>query len=158
MKERHKAIPASYLFLYRDGKLLLTKRQNTGYYDGWYVVPSGHVEEGGLPATALSREAKEEVGVTLDPSSIKLVHTMYRTKHDVTGDRADYFFEASILEGEPTNMEPEKCNEVAWFPLDQLPENIMHHVREALNDARAGISYSEIGRDKTHTNPNTPSS
>lgn len=153
MKERHKAVPASYLFLYQDGKILLGKRQNTGYYDNWYTVPSGHVEEGELPTDALMRETKEEIGVVLDPSSIRLVHTMYRTAHDVTGDRADYFFEAVISEGEPTNMEPEKCSELDWFPLDALPENIMHHVRDALNDIKNGVTFSELGADRVVKNP-----
>ncbi len=153
MSDRHKAVPASYLFLYRDGKLLLGKRQNTGYYDGWYTVPSGHVEEGEVPTMAMIREAYEEVGITVRAEDLKPVHVMYRTKHDATGDRADYFFETCTFTGEPRNMEPEKCSEVAWFLLDALPENLMHHVRDALDDARKGVPYSEVNVDRIMKNP-----
>jgi 8-oxo-dGTP diphosphatase len=84
-------------------------RQNTGYFDGWYVVPSGHVEAGELPTDGAVREVAEEVGLTIDRTRLVLAHTMYRTKHDATGDRADYFFVVDKWEGEPINKEPGKC-------------------------------------------------
>lgn len=49
MQERNKAVPSSYLILKRDGKILLGRRINTHYYDGWYSVPAGHVEADELP-------------------------------------------------------------------------------------------------------------
>jgi 8-oxo-dGTP diphosphatase len=42
----NETIPASYLILFRDGKILLLKRANTGYEDGNYSVIAGHVEPG----------------------------------------------------------------------------------------------------------------
>ena len=91
-KERNKSVPAVYAIFKKDGKVLMGRRQNTTYYDGWYGVPAGHVEAGELPITALVREAKEEIGVNIDPKNIKFVHALYRTAHDETGDRVDYFF------------------------------------------------------------------
>ena len=61
-RDRNKAVPASYLFLQKGDGILLMRRQNSGYYDGWYTVPAGHVEAGELPVDALLREAKEEIG------------------------------------------------------------------------------------------------
>ena len=61
--KRNKAVPASYLVLKKDGKILLTRRQGSGYYDGWYGLPAGHVEAGELPTECLIREAKEEIDV-----------------------------------------------------------------------------------------------
>jgi 8-oxo-dGTP diphosphatase len=37
-------IPASYLFLERDNRILLLRRSNTGYEDGNYSLIAGHVE------------------------------------------------------------------------------------------------------------------
>ena len=91
MKDRNKATPAVYLILKKNRQVLLGRRINTGYYDGWYTLPSGHVEAGELPLDALLRESKEEIGITYEKKDAKLVHTLYRTKHDETGDRADYF-------------------------------------------------------------------
>ena len=63
-RERNKAVPAVYLILERDdGCILLMRRCNTGYQDGNYNLPSGHVEDGELPKAAMVREAKEEIGI-----------------------------------------------------------------------------------------------
>lgn len=46
-----------------DGRVLLLERTNTGWLDGSYGLPSGHVEPGEMPSEAMVREALEEVGV-----------------------------------------------------------------------------------------------
>lgn len=50
------------------------QRDNTGFRDGYYALPSGHVD-GGEPAV---REAKEWVGVDIDSKGLRLVHKMHR--------------------------------------------------------------------------------
>src|SRR3989338_5936786 len=111
-KERNNAVPASYLILRKGKEILFMRRKGSGYYDGWYSVPAGHVEAGELPVDALLRETKEELGITLDKNDARLVHTMYRTKHDETGDRADLFFKVAKWAGEITNAEPHKCDDI----------------------------------------------
>lgn len=149
----NKAVPASYLILEKGDEILLMRRQGSGYYDGWYSVPAGHVEKGELPIDCLIRETKEEIGIDLIRDSIELAHTMYRTKHDKTGDRADYFFTATQWEGEPTICESHKCDDMKWFPLKRLPENMMHHVREAIEHIKNNKLYSELGLDHITKNP-----
>ncbi len=94
MKIRNKPVPAVYILLEKEGKILLGRRMNTGYQDGNYQVPAGHVEEGELPTEAIIREAKEEVNVDLSLNDLELVHVEYRPKHDPSGDRIDLFFKA----------------------------------------------------------------
>ncbi len=146
-KERNKAVPAVYLFLRKGDEILLMRRQGSGYYDGWYSVPAGHVEAGELPLEGLVRETAEELGIVIDSKDVKLVHTMYRTKHNETGDRADLFFLSTKWSGEIRIMESHKCDDIRWFPINNLPENMMHHVREALINSEKGIPYSEFGLD-----------
>ena len=152
-KERNKTVPASYLLLRKGKEILLMRRKGSGYYDGWYSVPAGHVEAGELPMDALMREIKEELSIILDKDDIRLIHTMYRTKHDETGDRVDFFFAATKWAGEITNTEPHKCDDIRWFALDTLPENMMHHVKEAIENVGNGINYSELGLDRISRNP-----
>lgn len=123
------------------------RRQGSGYYDGWYSVPAGHVEAGELPLDGLAREVGEELGIAINSRDARLVHTMYRTKHDETGDRVDLFFAVDKWSGEITNVEPHKCTDIQWFSINELPENMMHHVKEALMNSEKGISYSELGID-----------
>lgn len=146
MKERFKAVPAVYLFLKRDGKLLLTLRQNTGYKDGEYMVPSGHAEAGETLREACCREVMEEVGVAVSPEDLRLVHTMYRRADDGSDSaRADFFFEAASWRGEPRNCEPHKCREVAWFPEGRLPPNTVRYLCAAFAAAGRGERLSESG-------------
>ena len=144
LAERHSAVPSVYLFLVREGKIFLLLRQNTGYMDGHYCVPAGHVEPGELPTEAIVREAMEEAGVTVRAEALLLVHTLYRGKHDATGDRVDLFFTAKSWKGEPKNSEPEKCVDAGWFPLNQLPDNWIPYQREVFEKSEQGILLSEI--------------
>ncbi len=147
MKIRNKAIPAVYILLEKDGKVLLGRRCNTGYQDGNYQVPAGHVEEGELPTEAIIREAKEEVNVDLSLSGIELVHVGYRPKHDPSGDRIDFYFKAKKWSGEIKNMEPDKCEDLNFVSWDNLPENTVFHVHEAFKCIQKGVFYNEIGID-----------
>ncbi|MBI5134213.1 MAG: NUDIX domain-containing protein [Candidatus Taylorbacteria bacterium] len=147
-KERNKAIPAAYLFLEKEGRYLLARRANTGYEDGSYQVPSGHVEEGELPSEAAIREAKEEVGVEVSPEDIELFFVSYRPKHDDTDDYADFYFKTSKWKGDVRNMEPRKCDDLKWASLDALPENMTLHVREAFGALHGGVFYREIGLEE----------
>ena len=144
-RERNKAVPAVYLILRKGDKILLMRRQGSGYYDGWYSVPAGHVEAGELPLEGLVREIVEELDIVIDPKDTKLVHIMYRTKSDETGDRADLFFLSTKWSGELRIMEPNKCDDIKWFPINALPEKMMHHVKEAIQNIEKGIIYSELG-------------
>jgi 8-oxo-dGTP diphosphatase len=143
-KERFKAVPAVYLIMEKDEQILLMRRCNTGYEDGKYMVPGGHVEANEPPTGATVREAKEEVGVEIDPKDLQLVHMIYRAAHDLSGERVDLFFKTSTWQGEPTIMEPEKCDDLQWFPLKELPQNIPAYVRTALNNYQERVIYSEV--------------
>jgi len=153
--ERNKAVPASYAIFEKGDQILLGRRINTGYYDGYYTVPSGHVEEGELPIAALIREVKEEIGVGIRAEDVELIHTMFRAKHDETGQRADYFFVVKKWSRDPVNVEPHKCDELSWFPSNRMPDNMMHHVQYALECYKKGITYSEIPFTTEWLNPNT---
>lgn len=154
MTERNKAVPAAYLILKKDGDILLGRRINTGYYDGYYTLPSGHIESGELPTAGLVRETKEEIGLGILSENAKLVHVMYREKHDETGQRVDFFFSVEKWSGEVMNNEPLKCDDLAWFAPDNLPKNMMHHVRYALECIQKGIDYSEVPYREEWLNPN----
>lgn len=147
-RERNKAVPAVYLILERDdGCILLMRRCNTGYQDGNYNLPSGHVEDGELPKAAMVREAKEEIGIDVVENDLEFVHASYRPKHDETGNRVDFFFCAKKWSGEIINAETNKCDDLKWADPDDLPRNTTPHVRKIIEDIGEGIMYSEIDTD-----------
>ena len=146
MSTRNVACTASYLILKRDGKILFARRVNTGYQDGNYQVPAGHIDAGELPTEALVREAKEEIGITIDQNDARFVHASFRPKIDPTGDRVDYFFEVDKWQGEVVNCEPEKCDDLIWIDPENLPENTTPHVRFALECIQRGEFFSELSK------------
>jgi len=143
-KEYFKLIPAVYLVLRRGNEVLLLRRANTGYQDGNYSVVAGHLDGDEVATQGLIREAKEEAGITVDPKDIKLVHTAHRLTRNQPGqERLDLFFEVRNWQDEVTNMEPHKCDDLSWYPIDNLPENMIPFVRRVLTDISNGVYYSE---------------
>ena len=146
--EKHQVKVASYVIFEREGKILVARRFNTGYMDGKYQMPSGHIESQEYPAEAAIREAKEEVGVDIRLEDLEFVHVAYRVKNLAvqSSDYAAFFFRARKWEGEPTNKEPEKCDDLAWFTYDALPENVAPPIKHVLESLARGELYSEYGR------------
>lgn len=150
-QERFKAISASYLVLIKDGKVLLLRRFNTGYQDGNYSLPAGHVDAGENFTQCVVRESKEEIGVDVKLEDVKVTHVMHRNSgFDLgeQGNRIDVFFTAEKWGGEIENKEPEKCDDLSWFDLDKLPENTIPYVKQAINCIKDKIFYSELGWEK----------
>jgi 8-oxo-dGTP diphosphatase len=142
--DRFKLIPAVYLLLRRDNEILLLRRANTGYQDGNYSLIAGHLDGDELAAEATAREAKEEAGISIEPSRLKFVHLAHRLTRDQPGqERLDMFFETDQWEGEVRNAEPEKCDDLSWFPIDALPNNMLPLIRLVINDIKNGKQYSE---------------
>lgn len=147
-KERHKEVPASYLILIKDGKILLQRRFNTGYMDGKYSLPAGHVDKGEPFTQCIIREAKEEIGIDLEQSDLKVVHVMHRFSGAEWGDdayRIDVFFTAENWQGNPVIKEPDKSDDLSWFDLKSLPENIIPYVKHTIDCINSKIFYSEFG-------------
>jgi 8-oxo-dGTP diphosphatase len=144
MKKRFKLIPAVYLLLRRDDKVLLLRRANTGYQDGNYSLIAGHLDGDELATEGMIREAKEEAGIIIAKKDLKFVHLAHRlTRNQVGQERLDLFFECRAWEGEVTNMEPAKCDELAWHTITELPSDTLMLIRLVLADVGAGKSYSE---------------
>lgn len=135
-----------YLILRQGENVLLLLRQNTGYYDGFYGLPAGHVENGESATKGMLRETYEEIGITLNPSNLHVVHVMHRQSNRFN---VDIFFQPSLWEGKIENREIEKCAFLEFHPLHELPSNTAPYIADALQAISKGIRYSEQGWDYT---------
>lgn len=143
-KERPKNTAASYLLLIKNEKILLLRRHNTGYEDGKYSLPAGHVDAGETFTQCIIREACEEIDIVLAAKDLKVTHVMHRNA-GFENDRIDLFFVAEKWSGEVANKEPHKCDDLSWHGLNNLPENVIPYVKQAIECSRDNIFYSEHG-------------
>lgn len=140
--ERFRMIASGYAFFIKKNTILLSERKNTGYMDGWFSLPAGHIEDGESLTDGTLREIQEETGIFLQREDVQLVHVMHRKSNDI---RMDFFFIVRAWSGEPKNMEQEKCAGLQWFPIQALPENTIPYIREAIKYYSESIFYSEFG-------------
>jgi len=144
IEDRFRLVVAVYV-VFRDGdKVLLGKRANTGYFDGSFSVPGGHVDGGETAIDAAIREAREELAAAVDREELRLAHVMHRFSETPTPhERIDLGFETFKVHPEIKNNEPHKCAGLEWFSLQELPENIVPEVKIILEKIAAGEPYSD---------------
>lgn len=135
---------AVYLMLIKDGRLLLVRRFNTGWQDGNYSLVGGHLDGRETVKQAMIREAKEEAGVIIKSEDLHVVHTMHR-KPNNNLEYIDFFLNCDKWQGIPQIMEHNKCDDMQWFPINNLPENTLQHIRQAIENYSNKIPFSEWG-------------
>lgn len=131
-----------HLFFFRDNQILLSRRFNTGFRDGEYSVPAGHLDGNETVIAAAMREAKEEIGVQMEAKDTVFSSVMHRNEDD---ERVDFFVHVHKWQGEPFNAEPDKCDDLRWADVHQLPVNMVPYVRQALGNHLKGIQFDEYG-------------
>jgi 8-oxo-dGTP pyrophosphatase MutT (NUDIX family) len=131
-----------HLILIDHGRVLLGRRANTGFADGYWSLPGGCLD-GGEPLTAgAAREAREELGIIVQPAAeLRFVHLCHHLDGDGEG-RIGVFFRVTGWDGQPVNAEPHKCSQIAWFPLDNLPANIVDYTSIALSHHQRNTIFS----------------
>lgn len=129
-----------------QGEILLHQRANTGYLDGYYDFPSGHVEPGEDLKTAAVRELAEEVGLVASPEDLQLIHV---NQNELDTPYIGFTFVATAWQGEPTIMEPEKCSDIRFASPDSLPEKCTLGVRiNERDDFSDDLSFSFVDPDR----------
>ncbi len=72
MKQKNRTIVSAVL-ISKDKKILLGKVREGGVYPNCWHIPGGGVDEGEDNETALAREIKEEVGLSITTDLMKLI-------------------------------------------------------------------------------------
>lgn len=142
-RERFKLSLSVFLLLIKNHQVLLIKRSNTGWMDGFYSVPAGAIDGNEPLADAMVREAKEEVNINVSKTDLTLVHI----SHNNTDNQEwiGTYFLATKWTGEERLSEPEKHSEIKWASLTDLPENTVPYVKIAIESYLKKLPYSEFG-------------
>ncbi len=143
-KKPHQNLPASYLLLIKDNSVLLLRRANTGFEDGNYSLIAGRVDPNETFTQTIIREAEEEAWIILKPEDLDVVHLLHRNSGQAEyNERVDVFFTAQKWQGEIINKEPHKCDDLSWFDLDNLPDNIIPYIKKVIEKTKQAVYYSE---------------
>jgi 8-oxo-dGTP diphosphatase len=131
-----------HLLLVSQGDLLLGRRAGTGYGDGAYEPPSGRLAERETLVEAAVRVAAAEVGIALAPGEVSLAHVL----HDVSGaGRMAFFLTADGWAGDACPAAPAgtgSYSDFGWYPLTELPANMIDRARVAVRNFAAGARFS----------------
>jgi 8-oxo-dGTP diphosphatase len=133
-----------HLLLVANGDLLLGRRANTGYGDGAYEPPSGRLAERETLVEAAVRVAADQMGIALDPARVSLAHVL----HDVSGaGRMAFFLTADGWADEACQVPPvvqvtRNYSDFGWYPLTELPANMIDRARVAVRNYAAGARFS----------------
>jgi 8-oxo-dGTP diphosphatase len=133
-----------HLFLFDGERVLLLKRANTGFMDGRWSVPAGHIDGGEDVRVASAREAMEEAGIVVSAGDLEFAGVVH---HGGAGERVHFFFACRTWQGSPVNAEPDKCEDLAWHSLGSLPELMVPYVETALANYQRGVLFDVVDWD-----------
>ena len=111
------------LIINEQNQILLGLRAGHRGGSGTYGLIGGKVQNGEPIEVTAQREIKEETGLSVNLKDLEVINlfTTQSTKDAL-------FFQIGILvkkySGEPKNLEPQKCDELKFFDLDNLPSNL----------------------------------
>jgi len=99
--------------IWRDGKLLITRRPQGSHLAGYWEFPGGKQETGETLEACLRREIMEELGV-----DVKIERRLLQVDHDYEMKSISlHLFQCSRLRGEPR---PIGCDDLKWVDPQDL--------------------------------------
>ena len=130
---------AVHMIISKENRILLQKRKGSKLWPGYYALPAGHIDEGENQYDALIREAREELGINIDPKKIINSYVVLRRNFfEIDGKKLepyiDYYFELRDYEGIPRIIEKNKCDELIWADINNLPEPFINYEADFLED------------------------
>jgi mutator protein MutT len=113
------------------GRVFLAKRGSSAQNErGLWEFPGGAVEFGEALHEALVREIREEYRMT-----VEIMELLTVTDHILPDEQQHWVspsFICRVVTGTPVIREPEKCTEIGWFALNNIPDALTQVTRHDL--------------------------
>ena len=107
------------VFVFKDGKFLMQKRQES-HGEGTWSLPGGHLEFGESFEETARREVKEESNLNIKNVRFGAV------TNDLFEEEGKHYVTIWMLSdwdsGQVENREPNKCTAQTWNTFDDLPK------------------------------------
>lgn len=130
-------IPTVDGIIVRDNRIILIDRKNPPF--GW-ALPGGFVDYGESLESAVIREIKEETG--LETGVKELFHVYSNPDRDPRQHTVSTVFIMELRSPEADPVAGDDAGDLAFFPLDNLPEVIAFDHRRIIHDF---INYKKLG-------------
>jgi 8-oxo-dGTP pyrophosphatase MutT (NUDIX family) len=124
------------VILVSDGKVLLVRHT---YRAGWFL-PGGGVKRGETLDEAARREAREEVGATLNSLHF---HGIYANFFEMKSDHIAVF---SCSDYSLSGAASGEIDRIAAFALDSLPTEVSTGTRRRLAEYARGTGWVQTGK------------
>ncbi len=123
-----------------EGRILFQKRQNTGFMDGFFQLPSGHMELWETMKESFTRELQEELSIEVEENDINIIHISQRIAPDKTYFNIYAFIRTYTWE--IRNAEPEKYSDLQYlYPSENT--GMVGFNREVLDFIEANMYFSQ---------------
>ena len=144
---REMFLSSVYLIIKNNkNEILFQRRQGTKLWPGFLALPAGHIDEGENVYDAVVREAKEELNITISMENIIDTFVVNRRNKSIP-PYYDVYFEIDSYIGDIIINEPEKCSELKWIKVEDLPDDVIDFEKIALLNNKKGIKFSTIDVD-----------
>ena len=132
---------AVHMIICKDNKILVQKRKGSKLWPGYYALPAGHIDKGENQYDALIREAQEELGIVINLKKIINSYVVLRRNYfEINGKvlepYIDYYFEIEEYEGIPKIIEEDRCDELIWIDMNNLPEPFINYEGDFLENKK----------------------
>lgn len=120
-KDRAPRVGVGVMLIDHEQRVLLTLRRRAPEAGCWSIL-GGKLDFMEKLGECAVREAREEAGV-----EVELVRLLCVTDHLLPQEGQHWIAPAylgRVVSGEAQNREPEKTEEVRWFQMDEVPENL----------------------------------
>lgn len=144
MSERFKLIGGVFCLIIKDNKVLMELRKNK-FDAGLYSLVGGCIEDGETVKQAAVREIEEEVGLEVHEDDIEVISVLHRiTPKPDSWQSIEFVLLVNNFSGNPNLLENNVCGDLKWFPLENLPQNISHYAKQAIDNYINKEMFSEI--------------
>lgn len=125
-----------------EDTILLALRHNVSFGNGLYSMVGGKVSGKQTARQVMRKEIREEVGIDIPEEYFTLVHTCHRKSNELEFVILCFTAHISTFPA-PYNKEFDKHSDVRFFPLAQLPLNILPAHKQIIECVMQNIMYSE---------------
>jgi len=145
-KDRTVAFVGCLVIILKGNEVLLLKRKNK-FDAGTYSLPGGHVDGDEKILEAAIREVKEETNLDLEEKDLEIVSCMHRIS-EIQEKRLsiEYLVKTEKIDGEVINKEIDKCEELKFFNINNLPDNMSHYAKRGIEAYLNGEHFIEYDK------------